>query len=114
MTLLGLLILLSGLFVGWNLGANDAANAMGTAVGARVRTIREAVIIVAVFSFLGAVTFGHRVIKTIGSGIVPLDQLETGQATLIALASMLSAGSGSCGPPTSSCRCRPPIRRSGP
>ncbi|MFO7311996.1 MAG: anion permease [Bacillota bacterium] len=92
MTLLGLLILLSGLFVGWNLGANDAANAMGTAVGARVRTIREAVIIVAVFSFLGAVTFGHRVIKTIGSGIVPLDQLETGQATLIALASMLSAG----------------------
>src|SRR5690606_29968596 len=50
MTLLGLLILLSGLFVGWNLGANDAANAMGTAVGARVRTIREAVIIVAVFS----------------------------------------------------------------
>ena len=92
MTLLGLLILLSGLFVGWNLGANDAANAMGTAVGARVRTIREAVIIVGIFSFLGAVAFGHRVIKTIGSGIVPMEQLEPGQATRIALAAMLAAG----------------------
>jgi len=92
MTLLGLLILLSGLFVGWNLGANDAANAMGTAVGARVRTIREAVVIVGVFSLLGALFFGHRVIKTIGSGIVPMDQLEARQATLIALAAMLAAG----------------------
>src|SRR5690606_305225 len=92
MTLLGLLILLSGLFIGWSLGANDAANAMGTAVGARVRTVREAVVIVGVFSFIGAVSFGHRVIKTIGSGIVPLDQLPDGQATLIALAAMLAAG----------------------
>ncbi|HLT57777.1 MAG: inorganic phosphate transporter family protein [Limnochordales bacterium] len=92
MTLLSLLILLSGVFVGWNLGANDAANAMGTAVGARVRTIREAVIIVAVFSLAGALAFGHRVIKTIGRGIVPLDQLDPRQATLIALAAMLAAG----------------------
>ncbi|HEY8416558.1 MAG TPA: inorganic phosphate transporter, partial [Limnochordales bacterium] len=92
MTLLGIFILLSGLFVGWSLGANDAANAMGTAVGARVRTVREAVVIVGVFSFIGAVSLGHRVIKTIGSGIVPLEQLPTRQATLIALAAMLAAG----------------------
>lgn len=92
MELLGILIILAGLFVGWSLGANDAANAMGTAVGARVRTIREAVIIVGVFSLLGALLFGHRVIKTIGSGIVPLDQLATHQATLIALAAMVAAG----------------------
>ncbi len=56
------LILLRRMFVGWTLGANDAANAMGTAVGAKVRTIREAVIIVGVFSLAGAAPFwpsGH-------------------------------------------------------
>lgn len=92
MGLLGILIIMAGIFVGWSLGANDAANAMGTAVGARVRTIREAVIIVGVFSLLGALLFGHRVIKTIGSGIVPLDVLPQERATLIALAAMLAAG----------------------
>lgn len=92
MVLLGPLILLSGLFVGWSLGANDAANAMGTAVGAKVRTIREAVIIVGVFSLLGALLYGHRVIKTIGSGIVPMDMIDPHQSTVIALASMLAAG----------------------
>lgn len=92
MGLLSILIVLAGLFVGWSLGANDAANAMGTAVGAKVRTIREAVIIVGVFSLLGAVFYGHRVMKTIGSGIVPLDELLPEQATLISLAAMLAAG----------------------
>lgn len=92
MALLGPLILLSGLFVGWSLGANDAANAMGTAVGAKVRTIREAVIIVGVFSLLGALLYGHRVIKTIGSGIVPMDQIDPHRATVIALTAMLAAG----------------------
>src|SRR5690625_103403 len=92
MALLGPLILLSGLFVGWNLGANDAANAMGTAVGAKVRTIREAVIIVGVFSLLGSLLLGHRVIKTIGRGIVPMDQIDPHQATIIALSAMLAAG----------------------
>lgn len=92
MGLLGILILLSGLLAGWTLGANDAANSMGTAVGAKVRTIREAVIIVGVFSLLGALLFGHRVIKTIGSGIVPMDQIDPHQSTIIALAAMLAAG----------------------
>lgn len=92
MGLLGFLIILAGLFVGWSLGANDAANAMGTAVGARVRTIREAVLIVGVFSLLGALVVGHRVIKTIGNGIVPMDLLPPERATLIALAAMLAAG----------------------
>ncbi|MFS8582061.1 MAG: anion permease [Limnochordales bacterium] len=92
MDLLALLILLSGLLAGWTLGANDAANSMGTAVGARVRTIREAVIIVGVFSLAGALLYGHRVINTIGKGIVPLDQLDSDLSTVIALAAMLAAG----------------------
>lgn len=91
MTLLSALILLSAVFAGWALGANDAANSMGTAVGAKVRTIREAVIIVGVFSLVGALLFGHRVINTIGKGIVPLDQLDAHQSTVIALSAMLAA-----------------------
>src|SRR5690625_2664292 len=92
MGLLGVLIVIAGIFVGWSLGANDAANAMGTAVGAKVRTIREAVIIVGVFSLLGALIFGHRVIKTIGNGIVPMDTLDPQLSVLLALAAMLGAG----------------------
>lgn len=92
MGLLGVLIVIAGIFVGWSLGANDAANAMGTAVGAKVRTIREAVIIVGVFSLLGALIFGHRVIKTIGNGIVPMDSLDPELSVLLALAAMLGAG----------------------
>lgn len=92
MTLLNALILLSGIFAGWTLGANDAANSMGTAVGAKVRSIREAVIIVGVFSLAGALLFGHSVIKTIGRGIVPLDQIDPHQSTIIALTAMLASG----------------------
>lgn len=92
LTLLGLLTIVGGLYVGWNLGANDGANSMGTAVGAGARTMREAVIIVAVFGFLGAVTMGADVIKTIGRGIVPLDTIEMHTATLIAISAMFGAG----------------------
>lgn len=91
-SVLGSLIIVAGAYVGWNLGANDGANAMGTAVGAGVRTIREAVILVAVFGFLGAFLFGHRVVKTVGQGIVPLDQLPEHAAVVIALAAMFGAG----------------------
>lgn len=92
MTLLGLLTILGGLYVGWNLGANDGANSMGTAVGAGARTMREAVTIVAVFGFLGAALMGSGVIKTIGRGIVPLDTLDMHTATLIAISAMFGAG----------------------
>lgn len=92
MTLLVSLIFLSALYVGWSLGANDGANSMGTAVGSGVRTTREAVFLVSIFGFLGAVLFGHGVIKTIGRGIVPLDQLPQEQAIVIAIAGMLAAG----------------------
>lgn len=92
MTLLGALALLAGLYIAWNLGANDGANSMGTAVGAGVRTMREAVAIVAIFGFLGAVTMGSGVIKTIGKGIVPLDQIDAHAASLITISAMFGAG----------------------
>lgn len=62
--------LAAGLYVGWNVGSNDAANAMGTPVGAQVISYRRAVLIMMLFVLLGAVLEGEEVMKTVGSGIV--------------------------------------------
>ena len=50
-----LFFITSGLFLGWSLGANDAANIFGSAVGSRMITFRKAAIIASVFVILGAV-----------------------------------------------------------
>ena len=68
---LSLCIILAGLFVGWNIGANDASNAIGTTVGGGIMTFRQAVIIVIVFAMLGSLLEGYKVMKTVGKGIVP-------------------------------------------
>jgi PiT family inorganic phosphate transporter len=86
------LTLLAGGFIGWSIGANDAANCVGADVGSRRMTIREAIIVTCVFSFLGAILLGHRVIKTIGKGIVPLDKLDPNVSIWIALAACFGAG----------------------
>ena len=52
------LLLFAGLFMGWSLGTNDAANAFGTAVATRVIPYRLAVIIIAVMVIIGGVTVG--------------------------------------------------------
>lgn len=59
--------LLSGLFLGWSLGANDAANIFGTAVGTRMIRFRTAAVIASVFVVLGAVVSGAGVTDTIGA-----------------------------------------------
>ena len=71
-----LFTLIAAGFIGWSIGANDAANCVGAAVGSRRMTIKQAIIITCVFSFSGALLLGHRVIKTVGKGIVPLDKLD--------------------------------------
>lgn len=58
MDLTVLVFLSSGLFLGWSLGANDAANVFGTAVGSRMVTFTTAAIICSVFIILGAVISG--------------------------------------------------------
>lgn len=58
--------LLSGLFLGWSLGANDAANIFGTAVGTRMVRFRTAAVISAVFVVLGAVISGAGASHTLG------------------------------------------------
>jgi PiT family inorganic phosphate transporter len=58
--------LLSGLFLGWSLGANDAANVYGTAVGTRMIRFRTAAIICSVFLVIGAVVGGEGPSETLG------------------------------------------------
>ncbi len=68
--LLPLVLILAGFYVGWNIGANDAANCIGTTVGAQIISYRKAVAIMALFVILGGVLQGHHVMKTVGKGIV--------------------------------------------
>ena len=63
----------AGAYVGWNIGANDTANCIGTSVGCGLLTFKKAVIMVATFSFIGAMLQGREVMKTIGKGIVRQD-----------------------------------------
>jgi len=63
----------AGAYVGWNIGANDTANCIGTSVGCGLLTFKKAVILVAIFSFIGAMLQGGEVMKTIGKGIVRQD-----------------------------------------
>ncbi|MCH7769937.1 MAG: inorganic phosphate transporter [Bacteroidetes bacterium] len=58
--------LLSGIFLGWSLGANDTANIFGTAVGTRMIRFRTAAIVTAVFVVLGAVISGEGATHTLG------------------------------------------------
>ncbi|MBR6680465.1 MAG: anion permease [Clostridia bacterium] len=61
------LLLSAGLFMGWSLGTNDAANAFGTAVATRVVKYRTAIIIIATMVLLGAVLLGHQSIDKLSS-----------------------------------------------
>jgi PiT family inorganic phosphate transporter len=83
-----------GLFMAWGIGANDVANAMATSVGSRALTIKQAVLIAAVFEFAGAFLAGGQVTKTIRKGIVDADLLAASPELLIygMLAALLAAG----------------------
>lgn len=64
------LALAFGFYMAWSIGSNDAANAMGTSVGSRAITFKEAVIIAAVFEFSGALLAGGDVTDTMRKGIL--------------------------------------------
>jgi len=83
-----------GIFMAWGIGANDVANAMATSVGSKALTIKQAILVAAVFEFLGAVLAGGAVTSTIRKGIVDADQLSGTPELLVygMLAALLAAG----------------------
>ncbi len=85
------LTILMGLAVGWSIGANDAANSLGTAVGSKVLTLKQAIVLIAIFGFLGAFLQGSYVTKTIGKGIISMDLLSKETATYVALVASFGA-----------------------
>jgi PiT family inorganic phosphate transporter len=83
-----------GLFMAWGIGANDVANAMATSVGSRAVTIKQAVLIAAVFEFAGAVLAGGGVTSTIRRGMIDTGLLVDKAELLVfgMLAALLAAG----------------------
>jgi len=83
-----------GLFMAWGIGANDVANAMATSVGSKALTIKQAIVVAAIFEFLGAVLAGGAVTDTVRKGIVDTDLLAGTPELLVygMLAALLAAG----------------------
>ncbi|MEE8541482.1 MAG: inorganic phosphate transporter [Desulfobacterales bacterium] len=81
-----------GFYMAWNIGANDVANSMASAVGAKAITIRQAIVIAAVLNILGAAFIGSHVTNTIRKGIVSTQVLADPHLALIgALSALLAA-----------------------
>ncbi|MBE9057197.1 inorganic phosphate transporter [Sphaerospermopsis sp. LEGE 08334] len=77
-----IIIAFLSLYVAFNLGANDVANAMGTSVGSKAITLTQAIIIAGILEFTGAVLFGHEVTETLGTKIANPDLFITTPQTL--------------------------------
>jgi PiT family inorganic phosphate transporter/sodium-dependent phosphate transporter len=86
-----------GLYMAWNIGANDVANAMGTSVGSGALTLKRAVILAAVMEFTGAFFIGPHVTETVRQGIIDNEmfKVDPDGARMLCfgmLASLLAAG----------------------
>lgn len=65
-----------GLYMAWNIGANDVANAMGTSVGSGALTLKSAVVVAAILEFGGAVFVGGHVTETVRKGMLDLSLIQ--------------------------------------
>jgi PiT family inorganic phosphate transporter len=91
--ILGIALVL-GLYLAWNIGANDVANAMGTSVGSGALTLKNALIIAAILEFCGAFFVGSHVSETIQSGLINEGIFINSPKVLVLgmLASLLATG----------------------
>ncbi len=82
-----------GLYMTWGIGANDGSNAMGTSVGSGAITVKQAIIIAAIFEFAGAFIAGGHVTKTIRKGIIDPTSIMNNPEILVfgMLAALLAA-----------------------
>jgi PiT family inorganic phosphate transporter len=83
-----------GFFMAWGIGANDVANAMGTSVGSKALTLRQAILVAMVFEFLGAYLAGGEVTSTIRKGIIDPQIMNNHPELMVygMLSSLLAAG----------------------
>ena len=93
-TILLALAVIFGLYMTWGIGANDVANAMGTSVGSGAITVKQAIVIAAIFEFTGAFIAGGNVTSTIRKGIVDPSSIADQPEILLfgMLAALLAAG----------------------
>ena len=83
---------LVGFYMAWNIGANDVANSMASAVGAKAITLRQAILIAGILNIVGAAFIGSHVTDTIRKGIVSTDVLTDPNVALLgAFSALLSA-----------------------
>ncbi len=89
-----LLACVFGFFMAWGVGANDVANAMGTSVGSRALTVKQAIIIAMIFEFAGAYLAGGEVTGTIRKGIIDSNVMAGSPELLVygMLSALLAAG----------------------
>ncbi|KAA0874367.1 inorganic phosphate transporter [Nitrincola tapanii] len=93
-TLLIVIACVFGFFMAWGVGANDVANAMGTSVGSKAITLKQAIIIAIIFEFAGAYLAGGAVTATIRSGITDAGLLADNPDLLVfgMMSALLAAG----------------------
>ena len=81
-----------GFYMAWNIGANDVANSMASAVGAKAITIRQALFIAGILNVVGAVFIGSHVTDTIRKGIVSTAVMSDPHLAMLgALSALLAA-----------------------
>ena len=90
--LLGLSVF-AGAYMAWNIGANDVANSMASSVGARAVTLRQALILATILTFLGSSLVGSHVAQTIRKGIVDSQAIGDPKVIMMGLLSALLSAS---------------------
>ncbi len=78
-------------YMAWSIGANDVANSMATAVGAKAITFKQAVLIAGILNIIGAVFVGGHVTDTVRKGVVDVAGIDSHLLLLGFIASLLAA-----------------------